>query len=132
MVHYSNVPEEYKAEYKAFEENGPDAPILSQQSMDDFFKHAGAKPDDKSMWPLLTPETHKDYPATYIVTCGADPLRDDGVVMEAALKKAGVPVKRDHYEGLPHYFWIYPQIPQGQQFVGNLIGGAQWVIGQMS
>ena len=79
----------------------------------------------------LPSENHKNFPPTYIAICEADPLRDDGKVMEECLKKAGVPVKSDYYEGLPHYFWIFPSVAEGQQFVGNLIGGCKWVVGQM-
>jgi len=129
-LHYDNVPEEYKQLYKAYEENATDVPIIDKKSMQTFYHHAGADPKNSDTFTALDTDNHKNYPPTYIVTCEFDPLRDDGVIMEHALKKAGVPVKRDHYDGFPHYFHIMP-IPEAQQFVGNLIGGVKWLIGQM-
>jgi versiconal hemiacetal acetate esterase len=106
-------------------------PVIDKESMDFFFTAAGADPKDPNIFVALNTENHKNFPPTYIATCEADLLRDDGKVMEECLKKAGVPVKSDHYEGLPHYFWIFPGVTEGQQFVGNLIGGCKWVVGQV-
>jgi acetyl esterase len=40
-----------------------------------------------------------------IINAEIDPLLDDGAQLEAALKKAGVPVKRAVYEGVTHEFF---------------------------
>lgn len=130
-LHYDNVPAEYKSLYKSYEENATDVPVIDRQSMVDFINHTEIPPDDKDAWVALSTENHKNYPPTYIVTCEGDPLRDDGVILEEALKKAGVPVKSNQYKGLPHCFWIFPSIPEAQQFAGNLVAGVQWVVGQM-
>jgi hypothetical protein len=29
------------------------------------------------------------------------------------------------------YFWIFPQVPEGQEFVMKTIAGTKWVIDQM-
>ena len=47
-----------------------------------------ADPHDSSIFTALSPH-HAQFPPTYICTCGADPLRDDGTVMNIALSKAG-------------------------------------------
>ena len=47
-----------------------------------------AVPNDSSIFAGLSPNL-QDFPPTYIATCGADPLRDDGVVMAKMLEKAG-------------------------------------------
>jgi len=130
-LHWDNVPSEYAHMYKAYTENASDVPIIDKSSMETFYTALGADPKDANTFVALNTENHKNFPPTYICTCEADPLRDDGKVMEEALKKAGVPVKSDFYPGLPHYFWIFPSIPEGQQFVGNLIGGCKWVVSQM-
>ena len=129
-VHYENVPEEYKSQHTSVQDN-KEAPVLAKESMDSFYSFIGAKKDDPDFFPLLNKDNLKNYPPTYFAVCEGDPLRDDGIIMEGALKKAGVPTKLDFYKGLPHYFWIYPQIPQGQEFVMNLIGGVHWIVGQM-
>ena len=130
-MHWSHVPEEYRSMYKSYDEN-VGVPIIDKEVMDFFFTEAGLDdPKDPNVFVALNTENHKNFPPTYVVTCEADPLRDDGKVLELCLKKAGVPVKSDYYPGLPHYFWIFPSVPEGQQFVGNLIGGCKWIIGQM-
>jgi versiconal hemiacetal acetate esterase len=128
-LHWDHVPSEYKDMYKSYDNVG--TPIIDKASMETFYTAAGVDPKDANTFVVLNTENHKNFPPTYIVTCEADPLRDDGKVMEACLKKAGVPVKSDYYAGLPHYFWIFPSVTEGQEFVGNLIGGCKWVVGQM-
>lgn len=130
-LHWDNVPSEYQSIYKSYEENKEGVPIIDKESMDIFYTHAEVDPKDSDIFTALATDNHKNFPPTYFASCEKDPLRDDAYVMEAALKKAGVPTKHDHYKGLPHYFWIIPSVPEGQQFVGNLIGGIKWLISQM-
>lgn len=130
-LHYDHVPEEYKSIHKSYEENKEGVPIIDKESMRIFYTEAGVDPKDSDIFTALATDNHKNYPPTYIASCEFDPLRDDAYVIDAALKKAGVPTKHDHYKGLPHYFWIFPSVPEGQQFVGNLIGGVKWLISQM-
>lgn len=132
-LHYDHVPEKYKSMYTAYndDENGVEAPVINKESMKIFYDEGGARPDDSDIFVALAEDNHKNYPPVYFAVCERDPLRDDGLVMEKALKDAGVPTKLDFYKDLPHYFWIFPQLPEGQSFVGNLIGGVKWLIGQM-
>lgn len=67
----------------------------------------------------------------YFASCEFDPLRDDAVVLEKALKEAGVETKHDYWEGMPHYFWIFPPIPEGREFIGKVFGGIEWLKGMM-
>ena len=129
-LHFDNIPAEYKDMYKSYDDSGR-SPIIDKNSMKIFYEAAGVDPKDSDIFMALATENHKNFPPTYFASCEMDPLRDDAYVMEAALKKAGVPTKHDHYKGMPHYFFIFPQIPEGQQFVGNLIGGVKWLISQM-
>lgn len=52
----------------------------------------------------------KSFPRTYIIHTDKEACRDDGVVMQAALKDAGVPVKLHIQPALPHYFWCFVRI----------------------
>ncbi|KAF9640441.1 Alpha/beta hydrolase fold-3 [Lasiodiplodia theobromae] len=74
-------------------------------------------------------EVLKKFPRTYIATSSKDLMQDDGTVLEAALKDVGVPVRREHYEGLPHYFWFFPQLGEKtMRFVEDLVKGVRWVL----
>ncbi|WP_209737260.1 alpha/beta hydrolase [Aureimonas populi] len=43
-------------------------------------------------------------PPTLLVTCGADPLRDEGVGYGRRLERAGVALDHRHYAGMIHAF----------------------------
>lgn len=95
-VHYDNVPEKYKSQYKSYTENESGVPVLDKEGMSVFFKENAVSPDDANLFILLAADNHKNFPPTYFVSCEMDPLRDDAFVMEAALKEAGVPTKLDY------------------------------------
>ncbi|XP_066290534.1 arylacetamide deacetylase-like [Branchiostoma lanceolatum] len=44
----------------------------------------------------------RGLPPTYILTCGYDVLRDDGIMYAKRLESVGVPVTHDHLEGAFH------------------------------
>ncbi|RBI63397.1 alpha/beta hydrolase [halophilic archaeon] len=55
--------------------------------------------------PYLGPieaESHADLPPVTVVTCGFDPLRDEGRAYAHALDADGTPVTRRHYDDLIH------------------------------
>ncbi len=97
--------------------------------METFFSAAGVSPNDEKAFVTLSKDL-KSFPPTYISTCGKDPLRDDGKVLEVMLKKEGVKTKSDFYEGVPHYFWLFPGVERGEEFLGNVVKGAQWIVSQ--
>lgn len=63
-----------------------------------------------------------------MVTAQKDLMRDDGVVLEAALQDAGVQVKRDRYMGMLHYFWFFSQLEKASFCMKNAIKGLEWVL----
>jgi versiconal hemiacetal acetate esterase len=79
------------------------------------------------MFTILS-KNHAHFPPTYISTCGADPLRDDGVIMIAALKKAGVATKYENYVGMPHSFWTFPQLESSSKFLKDTVHGIKFVL----
>ena len=113
-AHYDSIPSKYADKYKAYQDNAKDAPVIDKESMDIFYEHAGVDPKDPSCFTLLATDKHAEFPPTYFTSCEFDPLRDDTTVMKQALDEAGVETKHDYYPGFPHYFWIFPPVPEGQ------------------
>ncbi|KAH7354861.1 lipase/esterase-like protein [Rhexocercosporidium sp. MPI-PUGE-AT-0058] len=128
-AHPDSIPSAYKSQYKAYTENASGVPIIDADTMKTFFEAAGVQPNDETAFTSLS-KNLKDFPPTYIATCGMDPLRDDGKVMEEMLKKEGVQTKSDFYEGVPHYFWLFPGVERGEEFLINVCKGAKWVTSQ--
>ncbi|KAH7178856.1 Alpha/Beta hydrolase protein [Fusarium sp. MPI-SDFR-AT-0072] len=128
-VHEANVPKHLQHLMKSMEENATDVPIIDGQTAKminastGLDKHA----DDEWLFPLLSSHLAK-FPRTYLVACGADPLRDDNVAMEHELRSKGVKVKLDMYEGLPHVFWMFPTLSATKTFIQNLLAGIKFIL----
>jgi len=126
-AHPSTIPAAYKSHYTAYTDNGSGVPMIDAVSMTTFFSASGADFNDEKVFVTLSKDLAK-FPKTYIATCGKDPLRDDGKVLELMLKEEGVQTKSDFYEGVPHYFWMFPGIGGGVEFLDNVVKGTQWVL----
>jgi len=125
-AHSSSIPAAYKPQYTAFTENASGVPIIDASTMKTFFEASGTHYNDEKVFVTLSNALAK-FPKTYIATCGKDPLRDDGRVLKTILEKEGVKTKHDNYDGVPHYFWMFPGIEGREEFLGNVVKGVQWV-----
>ncbi|KAL1998225.1 hypothetical protein VTN02DRAFT_6622 [Thermoascus thermophilus] len=132
-LHPDNIPSHYHAIHTSYTDNATDVPVIDAACMREFYRAQAVDPADADAFVALAPKAQlARFPATYIVTTDTDPVRDDGVVIETALKEAGVPTKRDHYERLPHCFWIFPSLTEANKAFGaNLLRGIHWVIENM-
>ncbi|CZS89361.1 related to Putative sterigmatocystin biosynthesis lipase/esterase STCI [Rhynchosporium agropyri] len=128
-AHPDSVPSAYKSQYTSYTENASGVPIIDAGTMKTFFEAAGIQPDNEKAFVSLS-KNLKDFPPTYISTCGKDPLRDDGKIIEEMLKKEGVKTKSDFYDGVPHYFWLFPGVERGEEFLLNVCKGVQWATSQ--
>lgn len=61
-------------------------------------------------------------PPAYVLTAGADPLRDEGDEYAARLKQAGVPVTYKHFPGQFHGFFTMGKLLQQANVAVNDIG----------
>ncbi|MET4799116.1 alpha/beta hydrolase [Bradyrhizobium sp. LB11.1] len=61
-------------------------------------------------------------PPTYVLTAGADPLRDEGDEYAARLKQSGVPVTYKHFPGQFHGFLTMGKLLQQANVAVNEIG----------
>lgn len=82
--------------------------------------------------PLVWPTGHSKLPPHYFQICGADPLRDEGLIYERMLREnEGIKTRLSVYKGLPHGFWsIFPQLKSSQQFVEDSVNGVEWLLQQ--
>lgn len=66
-----------------------------------------------------------NIPEAYIVTCGYDFIRDDGIMYAERLKHAGTKVIHRHYKAGFHHAWFFPhgplKIKVAEEIVSDLI-----------
>lgn len=93
------------------------------------------KPDGTSPLrsPLIFP-SHAGLPPAYFQVCGADPLRDEGLIYEQVLREdAGVRTRLDVFPGLPHGFWSwFPEAEFSRDFQAKTTDGLTWLLEQAS
>lgn len=126
-VHPDNIPAKFQAAHSSYKEFGEGAPVLTQGVMAQFLQHVRATPEDASSFMLLDDTVLGKFPRVYISTTECDPLRDDGIVLAAALKDAGVSVQEDLYKGMPHCFWFFNTRPEWSTFSRNTVSAIQWI-----
>ena len=73
-THWDSVPSKYKSMYKSYTDNAKDAPVIDKESMETFYKHAGADPNDASCFTILATDKHAEFPPVYFTSCDFDPL----------------------------------------------------------
>lgn len=133
-------PEKYKKSHVSYVELGNEVPVVRWSDCETVYSlvcgYTGSStpaegttsfPDE--WFPAALGETAlKQMPRTYIFNSGLECVRDDGLVLEMELKDAGVDVKRDVMEGLPHYFFAFPLVERGKEFRRLLVEGAKWAL----
>jgi acetyl esterase len=96
---------DYAFDTDSYAENG-DGPLLTEADMRWFWdRYLRSEVDGANPYasPLRAPDLSGLPPAT-VVTCGFDPLRDEGVAYANRLAEAGVEVRHDHHPDQPHGF----------------------------
>jgi len=90
----------------SYKEN-KDAKPLGAEAMKWFFDNMLATPNDASdpKIALLQAESLKGLPPTTIITAEIDPLRSEGMALAEKLRKDGVAVTYENYEGVTHEFF---------------------------
>lgn len=79
---------------------------LNKPMIEWFVDKTLARPEDKTDPRLDVANANlRGLPPVTILNAQIDPLREDGTILQAALRKAGVPVTRKTYDGVTHEFF---------------------------
>lgn len=128
-VHPDNVPVRYQVMYNSYYEFGEGAPVLTRSIMSQFLQYVGASPEDFNSFMMLDDTVFSKFPPVYVSTAECDPLQDDGRILAAVLKDAGVSVREEFYQGMPHCFWFFNTLHEWSVFIKNTVSSIQWIQG---
>jgi len=82
---------------------------------------------DPTVSPLLaSKEALEGLPPALVQVAGMDPLRDEGLAYAEALRSNGVSVMVKLYPGLPHAFYIHPNLPESSEYFQVMV---DWIHG---
>ncbi|OJJ73399.1 hypothetical protein ASPBRDRAFT_53606 [Aspergillus brasiliensis CBS 101740] len=107
-----------------------DTPILNQLSMKRFLEwYQPCDPADPTVSPLLS-TCLGGSPPSFIIICGRDPLRDEALTYADRLEDEGIPVRVAVYSGMPHAFWIFPELTTTKTATQDLVTGVRWLMSE--
>ncbi len=111
--------------------NGEDCHIWNSQNCRDMWDHYLGR-DRRDVSAYAAPARATDLvglPATYVMTCEHDPLRDEAIAYAQRLMEVGVPVELHNYAGTAHAFdLLIPSktadkaLREGAELLGRLTG----------
>lgn len=105
------------------------APGLTQEAVEYFAKVYDADPWDVRRSPLLFDGWKGVAKKAVISVCGWDPRRDEGVLFERLLREAGVEVRMDVHQGLPHGFWtVCRSLEVSKEWERKMVEDVGWLI----
>ncbi|KAH8714616.1 lipase esterase family protein [Ilyonectria robusta] len=109
-----------KYEYSSYVQNA-NSPIVSASMMRIFWKNylPRAHPDPRTS-PLLAP-SFKGLPPALVQVAGMDPLRDEGLAYAEAMKAEGVNITLKIYPGMPHAFYVYPDLEPSVEYFEAMV-----------
>jgi acetyl esterase/lipase len=144
------LPLKYKDMYLSRQQN-KDALVLNQRSIDALegeskwrtlptrysylltspIGYYNADPYSPLKSPLIF-SSHENLPPAYFQICGADPLRDDGLIYEQMLREDyKIKTRMDIFPGLPHGFWSwFPHAGFTKDFEAKSVDGMKWLLQQ--
>jgi acetyl esterase/lipase len=121
------VPQAYKHLWFSRDQN-ENALALNKSAID--YKLAAYEPDVRSadFSPSNHPTPHTGIPPVHIQVCGADLLRDDGLIYEQVLRYFGVKTKLVVYLGVPHGFSIFWEMELAKKYFMDQIMAIGWLL----
>lgn len=124
------VPQKYAPLWFSREQNA-DALIIDRRAIDFIKREVKFDLASPLFSPFNDPQAHVGMPPVYIQVAGQDPLRDDGLVYERALRDHGVKTRLDVYPGVPHgHMGMYPTLSASRKADADLVKAAGWLFGK--
>lgn len=118
----------YKEKYTAWTENGfAQVPVINRKLAEMIWSRYEADFNSPKHFPGLADNLSK-WPPTYIVAAEKDCFRDDGRLLDELLRQSGVPSKLEYYEGLPHYFHVFPALAVAHEMMANSVEGVRFIL----
>ncbi|EFX06321.1 lipase esterase family protein [Grosmannia clavigera kw1407] len=109
-----------KYEYHSFEQNAG-SPIVNAFRMRKFWGFYLPTADANPLASPLLSKSFTGLPPALVQVAGMDPLRDEGLAYAEELKANGVDVVLNVYKGLPHAFYIYPDLPPSARYTQSVV-----------
>jgi len=103
----------------------PETSVILTHSVINWFRdHYLRGPEDAADWRASPARigTLAGLPPAYVLTAGADPLRDEGDEYARRLREAGVPVTHRSFPGQFHGFFTMGKLLQQANVAANDIG----------
>ncbi|KAI5919323.1 Alpha/Beta hydrolase protein [Camillea tinctor] len=88
-----------------------------------------APPEDPKISFLLNPDHTKLPLRAYFQIAGLDPIRDEALLFARLLREhSGSKTLVHLYDGLPHGFWRFQELPAARSWAGDLYEGTQFLL----
>lgn len=124
------VPEKFKHLFLSRQQNRQ-APLLDGDKVRQAYGLVGFDIRSPEFSPFNTPGAHTGMPPTYIQVAGADPLRDDGLIYERALREHGVSTRLSVYPGAPHgHYSAWPEAEISRKWDSDVVNSFGWLLGK--
>ncbi|KIW11720.1 hypothetical protein PV08_11022 [Exophiala spinifera] len=98
-----------------------DASIVNAPQMFWYWNQYMPEPSPEAYASPLLAKDLSGLPPALVQVAGLDPLRDEALAYAEALEEAQVPVTLRVYKGLPHAFYLLPQLKQSFEFWMNSV-----------
>lgn len=83
---------------------------------------ANTKPQDAPYFDCFRKDLTQNMPATYLASAEFDPLKDDSTLLESLLKRGGIPVQHDQFQGVIHAFLHFTKmLDEANQAMDNAV-----------
>ncbi|CAK7234688.1 hypothetical protein SBRCBS47491_009033 [Sporothrix bragantina] len=121
--HPSHFPST-KYELQSYKQN-KDVPLVGADRMHIYWNNyiPAANAGNPLASPLLAPSL-TNLPPALVQVAGMDPLRDEGLAYAGALQASGVSTTLKVYPGMPHAFYVYPDLAPSRQYFDTVV---EWI-----